>query len=72
MKVSPFGILPHRPAAAPHFRIAAPNFYAVSENEDGVKIGDDAKCGAGAEAKVKIPKGETFTVVGEFCRERSI
>ena len=54
VKVSPFGVLPpHRSTAAPHFRIVS-IFYAVSENGDGVKIG--------AEVKVKIPKGETFTV----------
>ena len=44
------------------FRIVS-NFYAVSENVNGVKFVDFAKCGAGAEAKVKIPKGETFTGV---------
>ena len=52
VKVSIFGFLPHRSAAAPHFRIVS-NFYAVSENEDGVKIGDDAKMGIGSGGESK-------------------
>ena len=44
VKVSPFGILPHRSAQISHV------FYMRNVS------------GAGAEAKVKIPKGETFTV----------
>ena len=38
------------------------DWNAVSKNGDGVKIGEDAKCGAGAGAKVKHPKCEISTV----------
>ena len=49
VKFPPFGIIPHRSAASPHFRIVS-NFYAASENGDGVKIGDDAKMQSGGES----------------------
>ena len=58
MKVSPFGFF-----TAPYRFVS--NFYAIFIFGYGAKIGDDAKCGDGedvAGAKVKQPKGETFTI----------
>ena len=49
---------------------ASSAFRAVSENVDDVKIRDYTKCGA--EAKVKIPKGETFTVWHRFYKKYKI
>ena len=64
VKVSPFGILPHRSSVRIVF-----NFNAVYIFGDGVKIGDDAKCGAEAErerGESKNTKRRNFHSISTF------